>query len=143
MRIATTLVKRLGASAGLAVAGSLCLVGSAMAADMTGAEIKEYISGKSVYLELGAGSVAAPGQGEIYYNPDGTALYKTGKGELWHGTWTIKDNTACVVWKETPNNACTRYDKTGEAISIINATTGQVRGKVTKTAAGNAEKLAP
>jgi hypothetical protein len=125
------------------VAGSLALAGSAMAADMTGAEIKEFISGKSVYLELGAGSVAAAGQGVIFYDPAGTALYKTGKGEMWHGTWKIEGNTACVVWKETPNNACTRYDKTGDVVSIINATTGQTRGKVTKTAAGNAEKLVP
>ena len=131
----------------VALAGSLALIGSlagsASAADMTGAEIKSFISGKSVYLELGAGSVAAPGQGVIFYNEDGTALYKTGNGTMWHGTWAIKDNTACVVWKETPNNACTRYDKQGDAVSIINATTGQTRGKVLKTAPGNAEKLAP
>ena len=127
-----------------ALAGSTCLIGPALAADMTGAEIKEYISGKSVYLELGAGSVTgAAGQGVIFYDPAGTALYKTPKGEMWHGTWTIKDNSACVIWKETPNNACTRYDKQGDVISIINASNGQTRGKVLKTAAGNAEKLAP
>ena len=126
-----------------ALAGSVTLIGSAYAADMTGAEIKSFISGKSVYLELGAGSAASPGQGVIFYNEDGNALYKTGNGTMWHGTWAIKDNTACVVWKETPNNACTRYDKQGDVVSIINATTGQVRGKVLKTAPGNAEKLVP
>lgn len=126
-----------------ALAGSVTLIGSAYAADMTGAEIKSFISGKSVYLELGAGSAASPGQGVIFYNEDGNALYKTGNGTMWHGTWAIKDNTACVVWKETPNNACTRYDKQGDVVSIINASTGQVRGKVLKTAPGNAEKLVP
>ena len=129
---------------GLTLTSSVCLIGTALAADMTGAEIKELITGKTVYLELAAGSVTgATGQGAIYYNTDGNALYKTAKGDMWHGTWTIKDNTGCVVWKETPNNACTRYDKQGDVITLINVATGQARGKITKTAAGNAEKLAP
>ena len=46
-------------------------------------------------------------------------------------------------WKELPNNACTKYDKEGDTITFINAQTGQTRGKVVKTAAGNAENLAP
>ena len=128
----------------LAAAGSMGLAGSAMAAEMTGAEIKELISGKTVYLELTAASVTgAAGQGAIYYGADGTALYKTAKGDIWSGPWSMKDNTACTVWKQTPNNACSKYDKQGDVISIINVATGQVRGKITKTAAGNAEKLAP
>jgi hypothetical protein len=123
---------------------SVCLAGSAAAAELTGAEIKELISGKSVYLELTAASATGtPGQGVIYYAPDGTALYKTSKGVMWHGTWTTKDNTSCADWKEAPNNPCTKYDKQGDTITIINVATGQARGKVLKTAAGNAEKLAP
>jgi len=124
--------------------GAVCLVGSAAAADLTGAEIKDLIAGKSVYLELNATSVTGtPGQGVIYYAPDGTALYKTAKGVMWHGTWVIKDNTACTDWKESPNNPCTRYDKQGDTTSIVNVATGQARGKVLKTAPGNAENLAP
>ena len=136
MRIAArTLALGLGAS---------FWIGSALAADMTAAEIKELIVGKTVYLELTAASVAgAAGQGVIYYAPDGTSLYKTAKGVMWHGNWTFKDNTVCNVWKEAPSNACTGYVKNGDVITITNVTTGQVRGKVTKTAAGNAEKLAP
>ena len=123
---------------------SVCLIGPAAAAELTGAEIKELISGKSVYLELTAASATGtPGQGVIYYDPDGSALYKTTKGVMWHGKWTMKDNSACVDWKEAPNNPCTKYDKQGDTITIINVATGQVRGKVLKTAAGNAEKLAP
>ncbi len=123
--------------------GSLLLIGSAAAADLTGAQIKELISGKSVYLENTATSTAGVGQGVIYYAADGTALYRTGAGKILHGTWTIKDNTACVDWKESPNNPCTRYDKQGDTITSINAATGQTRGKVLKTVAGNAEKIAP
>ena len=124
--------------------GTACLAGSAMAADLKDAEIKELISGKTIYLELAAGTVTgATGTGAIYYNADGTALYKTGKGDIWHGAWTIKDNQGCVVWKETPNNACTRYDKQGDVITMINVATGVARGKLIKTAPGNAEKLAP
>ena len=65
------------------------------------------------------------------------------KGALWHGTWAIKDNTACTDWKEFPNNPCNKYDKQGDAVMQINAVTGQPRGKILKTADGNAEKLAP
>jgi len=92
---------------------------------------------------LTASVTGAQGLGVIYYDPNGTVLYKTPKGVIWHGTWTIKDNTACVDWKESPNNPCTKYDKQGDAIMSINVATGVARGKVVKTAPGNAENLAP
>jgi hypothetical protein len=123
---------------------SFCFAGSASAAEMTGAQIKEFLSGKTIYLELNtAGSVVAvPGQAVLYFDANGTALNKSPKG-LWHGTWAIKDNTACIDWKEMPNNPCTKYDKTGDTVTFINVANGQPRGKVTKTADGNVEKLGP
>ena len=124
--------------------GSVCLIGFAAAAELTGAEIKDLLSGKTVYLETAAGSVTGTvGQGVIYFAADGMALYKTPKGVMWHGNWVIKDNTNCTSWKEAANNACSKYDKQGDTVSIINATTGQVRAMIVKTAPGNAEKLAP
>jgi hypothetical protein len=122
--------------------GSIFLVGSAAAADLTGAELKALLSGKSVYLENTATSTAGVGQGVIYYAADGSALYKTGSGKVLHGTWTIKDNTSCITWKEQPNNPCSRYDKTGDTITVINVATGQVRGTL-KVVDGNPEKIAP
>lgn len=42
----------------VAALGSFCLVGSASAAEMTGAQIKEFLTGKTIYLDLNtAGSV--------------------------------------------------------------------------------------
>ena len=120
---------------------SILLIGSAVAADLTGAQIKELLAGKSVYLENTATSTAGAGQGVLYYATDGMALYKTGNGKILHGKWSIKDNTACIDWKEVPNNACSRYDKQGDTISVINVATGQVRGKVLKIADGNPEKI--
>jgi hypothetical protein len=131
------------AGAAIAAACLAYLTGTASAAEMTGPEIKQFLSGKTVYLELTATSSGGAGQGVIYYAADGTALYKTAKGALWHGTWTIKDNTACTDWKEFPNNPCSKYDKQGDAVMQFNAVTGQPRGKILKTADGNAEKLAP
>jgi hypothetical protein len=119
------------------------VIGPATAAEMTGAEIKELVSGKSVYLELTATSSGGAGQGVIYYAADGSALYKTAKGVVWHGTWSIKGNTGCTDWKERPNNPCSKYDKQGDTITFSNAETGQPRGKVLKTAAGNAENITP
>jgi hypothetical protein len=62
---------------------------------------------------------------------------------MMHGKWETKGNTLCADWKERPNNACVRYDKVGDAITVIDATSGQTRAKIVKTAKGNAEKLAP
>jgi len=127
-----------------AAIGSACFVGSASAEEMTGAQIKEFLSGKTIYLELNpAGSgVGVPGQSVLYFDANGTVLNKNPKG-LWHGAWVIKDNTGCIDWKEVPNNPCTKYDKSGDTVTLINVANGQPRGKVTKTADGNAEKLAP
>jgi len=74
---------------------------------------------------------------------DGTALYKSAGRGMLHGKWAVKGNTACTDWKEVPNNPCSRYDKQGETITLINVATNQPRCKITKTAPGNAEKLAP
>jgi hypothetical protein len=120
------------------------LAGPAVAAELTSAEIKDLLSGKTLYIETTAASVTAtPGNGVLYYAADGSALFKTPSGALWHGTWAIKDNTNCTNWKESPNNPCSKYDKQGDVITIINSATGQVRAKIVKTAPGNAENLAP
>jgi hypothetical protein len=123
--------------------GSVLLVGSAAAADLTGAQIKELISGKSIYLENTTTSTGGAGQGVIYYAEDGTALFKTAKGPINHGKWSIKDNTACVEWKEVPVNPCSKYSKEGDTVTVINVATGQSRGKILKVVAGNSEKIAP
>ncbi len=109
------------------------LIGSALAADMTGAEVKAYLTGKTVYLQTTASSAAGtPGQGVIYWAEDGSALYKTPTGALWHGKWEIKGNTACTEWKEKPDTGCVRYDKTGDTVSVIDAASGQTRAKVSR-----------
>jgi hypothetical protein len=62
---------------------------------------------------------------------------------MMHGNWEIKDNTLCANWKEKPGTGCVRYDKTGDAVTVIDAASGNTRAKIVKTAPGNAEKLAP
>src|SRR5262249_51370396 len=137
-------IMRIAARAIIVTTGVVGLIGSGLAADMTSAEIKSFLSGKTVYLETTTASATGKaGQGVIYWAEDGTALYKTPTGAMWHGKWEIKGNTACTDWKEKPNNPCVRYDKTGDTVSIIDAPSGQTRAKVVKTAPGNAEKLAP
>jgi hypothetical protein len=64
-----------------ATAGVVGLVGSALAADMTGAEIAAFISGKTSFQETTPDSLTGKaGQGVIYWGADGTALYKTPMG---------------------------------------------------------------
>jgi hypothetical protein len=123
--------------------GFAFLIGPVAAADLTGAQLKEMFTGKSVYLENTATSTAGACQGVLYYAADGSTLYKTGSGKILHGKWSIKENTLCIDWKEQPNNPCTRYDKQGDTITSFNVATGQPRGKILKIVDGNAEKIAP
>jgi hypothetical protein len=117
---------------------------SAHAADMTSAEIKSFLAGKTAYLETTAASAGGQaGQVIIYWADDGTALYKTPAGVVMHGKWEVKDNTNCTEWKERPNTGCVRYDKAGDAVTVIDVNSGQARAKILKTAPGNAEKLGP
>jgi len=128
----------------ITAAASVCLIGPAMAAEMTGAEIKDFYSGKTVYAETTAASASGTsGQGVLYFAPDGTVLYKTPKGAIWHGTWTIKGNTLCNDWKEAPKTPCRKYDKQGDAVTVLNPETGQTVAKIVKTVPGNAENLKP
>jgi hypothetical protein len=127
----------------IAATGAFALTAAAVAADLTEVQLKELLVGKTAYLELeAAGSVTgAGGTGVIYYSPEGTATYKTPKGEIWNGPYSFKDNTQCTEWKQAPTNACTRYDKQGDTITLYNVTTGKARGKLVKTAPGNSEGL--
>jgi hypothetical protein len=132
------------AKAVIVASGVLGLLGSALAADMTGADIKTLLSGKTAYLETTAASASGKaGNGVIYWNADGTALYKTPAGDTMHGKWQIKGNTVCTDWKEKPGSGCVRYDKTGDAVTAIDTASGKTRAKIVKTAPGNAEKLTP
>jgi hypothetical protein len=71
--------------------GATGLIGSALAADMTGAEIKAFVSGKTVYLETTAVSATGtPGQGAVYLAEDGTGLYKTPTGAIGTENGTLK-----------------------------------------------------
>jgi hypothetical protein len=125
-------------------AGVLGFVNLAQAADMTGAEIKTFLSDKTAYLETTTASAAAQaGNVIIYWAADGTALYKTPAGSIMHGKWEIKGNTNCTEWKERPGTGCVRYDRTANGTTVIDVTTGKTRAKIVKTAPGNAEKLMP
>ena len=125
----------------MVVAGVAVPIGVASAAEMKAAEVTQLISGKTAYLELVGASTAGAGQGVIYYSPDGNSFYKTPKGVIWHGAWAMKGDTVCNDWKEAPGNACTIYDKQGDAISIINSATKQPRGTITKIVDGNVENI--
>ena len=128
----------------IAVFASICVVGSATAADMSGAEVKGLLSGNTAYVETtGASVTGVVGKGVVYYAADGSGLYKTPKGVIWHGTWVIKGNLLCSEWKEGPKKPCLTYDKQGDVINAIDSETGETRVRILKTATGNAENLKP
>jgi hypothetical protein len=121
-----------------------CTLGEkVLAADMNGADIKTLLVGNTAYLETTAASASGQaGQSVIFWNADGTAINKTASGTIMPGTWEIKANTLCAVWKEKPMG-CVRFDKAGDVVTLIDVASGQVRAKISRTAAGNVEKLTP
>jgi hypothetical protein len=120
------------------------LINSAHAAELTGAEIKTLLLGKTAYFEsTTASATGVSGKVVIYWGRDGTALYKTPSGAMMHGKWEIKGNTNCTEWNERPGTGCVRYEKTGAGVAVIDVTSGKLRAKIVKTAPGNAEKLIP
>ena len=127
---------------------SIALVGLSLsfvpaeASDMTGSQIRSLISGKSVYVKLND-EAAAGNHGVIYYGADGNALFKGDQGGVWHGTWSIKGNTACVEWVEEPANPCSRYKSSQGIVEIINIATSRPRGMILRIKRGNVENILP
>jgi hypothetical protein len=84
-------IMRIVALSAILTTGVAGLVGSALAADMAGAEIKGFLSGKTTYLETTSASASGvAGNVAIFWGDDGKALYKTPTGAIMHGTWEIK-----------------------------------------------------
>ena len=131
--------RRLSFFAGLTL---LAGTSSAKAGDLAGAEITKLISGNTVYIEFNAVNVnTGAGPGVLYYAADGKVTGKFPNGSAPKGIWVMKDNTSCITWDGQPPNPCTKYDKQGEVVTLINTGDGKPRGKIVKTSAGNAEKL--
>jgi hypothetical protein len=144
IRFHVTAVNLLLASATSAVvAAVLAATTPATAADLTSAEITKLLTGNTLYFEFPTtNTVAGGGQGIFVYTADGKVTTKMPNGQAWKGTWTVKDdNTVCLTWEVGPVPGCTRYDKTGDTTTSINAADGKPRGKLVKTAPGNPEKL--
>ena len=125
------------AQAVIVATGAVGIISSSIAADMTGAEIKAFLSAKTAYLETTAASAAGvAGQVVIFWAEDGTALYKTPSGTIMHGKWEIKGNTNCTAWKERPSTGCVRYDKAGDVVTVIDAGNGQTRARRSRATIG-------
>ena len=74
------------------------------------------------------------GQGVIYWAEDGTALFKTASGPS-----CMAKGQHQFAPSERRGRSCARYDQTGDTVTVIDAASGQIRGQIVKTAAGNAE----
>lgn len=117
---------------------------TAMAADMSTDELRKFLIGRTYYLEVASGgTLATTGQAALYFDSNGLVLNRVPSGKIQQGAWTIQNNMVCVVWKDLASNPCSRYDKEGDIVYVINMATGQRRGKIIKSADGNAENLVP
>lgn len=125
----------------LLASASALFTQTAMAADLTGAELASMFHGKTAYIDFPAGNAATgAGQGAIYYLADGNVTGKLPNGQVRKGKRTIKDNTACLSWDGAPAATCSRLEKDGDKIKIM-GTDGTLRGTITKIVDGNPEKL--
>jgi hypothetical protein len=88
---------RIAIHAAFVTAGLIGLSHSAFAADMTAAQIKTLLSGKTAYLETTSASASGQaGNVVIYWNADGTALYKAPNGNTMHGKWETQGDALCA-----------------------------------------------
>jgi hypothetical protein len=72
------------------LAAIVFFAGPACADDLNADQIRQLISGKTVYMETTANSeTRAAGAAHQFFAADGSVLFKTAKGELWTGTWSI------------------------------------------------------
>jgi hypothetical protein len=135
---------RIAAHTVIIMSAVIGLISSALATDMTAADIKTFLSGKTAYLKTTAASASGQvGEGVIFWNADGTALYRRPLGGMMHGKWEVKGNALCTQWKERPGTGCVRYDKTGDAVTVIDIKRRKIRAKIVKIVPGNAENLTP
>jgi hypothetical protein len=58
---------RMIARTAIAATGFVCLIGNASAAEMTGAEVKELILGKTLYMDFTVASTGGAGQGYLLW----------------------------------------------------------------------------
>ncbi|HXD47021.1 MAG TPA: hypothetical protein VN655_18005 [Pseudolabrys sp.] len=116
----------------------------AIAEDMSSDQLRKFLVGRTYFLEVTAGgTLAHAGQATLFFAPSGVVLNRIPSGKIQQGTWTIKDNTVCVEWKDLPPNPCSRYDKRGDVVTVVNIATGRPRGRIVKSVDGNAENLTP
>jgi hypothetical protein len=93
-----TKVMRIISRAIITSTGVVGLIGSAFAADMTGPEIKTFLSGKTAYLETtAASSSGVAGKAVIYWAADGSAIFKTANGSIMHGKWNGRSRVIQIV----------------------------------------------
>ena len=121
------------------VATAIC-ASSAAAQDLSAAELTALLKGNTAYLDLPDGP-HGKGPAVIFYGADDKVAGKFPNGTA-KGTWSVKGNTACLVWDgPAPNNPCAGYRKEGNKHVIFSLETKQPRAVITKLAPGNPEKL--
>lgn len=119
----------------------LCSLTSVSAQQLTNAELEAMFKDSTHYIEF-TGDVPATGKGQgvVYSNGDKVSA-KFPNGRTAKGTRVNKDNTTCIQWEGAPPGGCSKFVKKGDTFEIIGVDKGELRGTVTKSAAGNPEKL--
>ena len=101
------------------------------------------LTGNTLYLNVPPGGAAGP-DGAIVpfrYGADGSASARLSDETTLVGTWSIDGERYCVDWDDGPKGSCTTLVKGAEAITLVDAATGEARGTVERIVPGNPEGL--
>jgi len=104
---------------------------------MTGAQLDALMTGNTVYLtEPNSG-----GEIVLWYGADGKAMARLPSKSMLDGTWSIKGDSSCIVWRYSPKDSCSKLIKRADEMVLLEADTNRLLGTVTRIVPTNVENL--
>ena len=101
------------------------------------------LTGNTVFIDLPAGGPGGPtgGVAICYFGKGGRAHFKLPTGTTLVGPWFLEVDHYRADWDNGPKNSCTRLVKSDGKINVIDATSGNLRGHITRIVPGNSEQV--
>lgn len=106
-------------------------------------QLDALLTGNTAYITVAEGNAAAPngGMAAFKFGADGASAAKLPTGTMLVGKWRLDDGKYCVYWDGGIQNSCTKIVKSADGIMLMDAATGEARGRIEKIVTGNPESL--
>ncbi|MEL7297305.1 MAG: hypothetical protein AAGJ86_06560 [Pseudomonadota bacterium] len=110
---------------------------------MAGAELAGLLTGNTVYILVPpkTNDESTESLVPFKFGADRSAVARLSNDTTLVGTWTIDGDQYCVDWNNGPKNSCSRLLRSSTMIRIVDAATGDPRGRIAKIVPGNPERL--